>query len=116
MRARLPIALTFFPVGEQSSSSSLMFFPLRSSDFTITYAVSLSLLKSSITAFSTTEITLRALRAAVPIASASAVFDLPVATPGRTGSQMWHPRRDNDPGHRGRRQRGLAVCREHAPS
>lgn len=45
-----------------------------------------------------------------------AVFDLPVVTPGITVSQMWHPRLDNDPGHRWLRQRVLAVCREHAPS
>ncbi len=28
------------------------------------------------------------------------VFDLPVATPGITISQIWHPRMDADPGHR----------------
>ncbi len=27
-------------------------------------------------------------------------FDLPVATPGITISQIWHPRMDADPGHR----------------
>jgi DNA-binding transcriptional LysR family regulator len=44
-----------------------------------------------------------------------AVFELPVVTPGITVSQMWHPRLDNDPGHRWLRQRVLALCREHLP-
>jgi DNA-binding transcriptional LysR family regulator len=44
-----------------------------------------------------------------------AVFELPVATPGITVSQMWHPRLDDDPGHRWLRQRLLALCREHLP-
>lgn len=42
-----------------------------------------------------------------------AVFELPVVTAGITVSQMWHPRLDNDPGHRWLRQRVLALCREH---
>lgn len=42
-----------------------------------------------------------------------AIFELPVVTPRITVSQMWHPRLDNDPGHRWLRQRVLTLCREH---
>lgn len=43
------------------------------------------------------------------------VFDLPVETPTITVSQMWHPRVDNEPGHRWLRQLVLSVCRDRIP-
>lgn len=39
------------------------------------------------------------------------VFELPFQTRAITVSQMWHPRMDNDAGHRWLRQRVLEVCR-----
>ncbi|MDU4003888.1 LysR family transcriptional regulator [Pluralibacter gergoviae] len=39
-------------------------------------------------------------------------FELPVRTPVITISQMWHPRMENDPGHRWLRQRVLTSCAE----
>jgi DNA-binding transcriptional LysR family regulator len=38
------------------------------------------------------------------------MFDLPVATPTITISQMWHPRFDADPAHRWLRRIVLACC------
>ncbi|MBB1200846.1 LysR family transcriptional regulator [Enterobacteriaceae bacterium 89] len=40
-----------------------------------------------------------------------AVFELPFKTRTITVSQMWHPRMENDPGHRWLRQKILEVCR-----
>ncbi|QIK13891.1 LysR family transcriptional regulator [Leclercia sp. 29361] len=39
------------------------------------------------------------------------VFELPFKTRTITVSQMWHPRMENDPGHRWLRERVIAVCR-----
>ncbi|MEX0525723.1 LysR family transcriptional regulator [Raoultella terrigena] len=39
-----------------------------------------------------------------------AVFELPVQTPEITVSQMWHPRQEQEPGHRWLRQQVLSVC------
>ena len=43
-------------------------------------------------------------------------FDLPVATPAITVSQMWHPRADADPAHRWLREVVLSTCRSHRPA
>lgn len=42
-------------------------------------------------------------------------FELPMATPGITVSQMWHPRAQLDPAHRWLREQVLSVCRRLAP-
>ena len=39
------------------------------------------------------------------------VFELPFKTRTITVSQMWHPRMENDPGHRWLREKVIAVCR-----
>ncbi len=39
------------------------------------------------------------------------VFELPFKTRTITVSQMWHPRMENDPGHRWLREKVRAVCR-----
>ncbi|MGS2873070.1 LysR family transcriptional regulator [Enterobacter huaxiensis] len=39
------------------------------------------------------------------------VFELPFTTRSLTVSQMWHPRMENDPGHRWLRAKILEVCR-----
>jgi len=40
------------------------------------------------------------------------VFELPFKTRTITVSQMWHPRMENDPGHRWLRERVIGVCRD----
>ncbi|HHG8772562.1 TPA: LysR family transcriptional regulator [Raoultella planticola] len=42
------------------------------------------------------------------------VFELPVKTPEITVSQMWHPRQEQEPGHRWLRQQVLRVCQQRA--
>lgn len=39
-------------------------------------------------------------------------FEVPVSTPKRTISAMWHPRLDADPDHRWLRQKLVASCRK----
>lgn len=40
------------------------------------------------------------------------VFELPFKTRTITVSQMWHPRMENDPGHRWLREKVIGVCRD----
>ena len=40
------------------------------------------------------------------------IFELPFNTRTITVSQMWHPRMEQDPGHRWLREKVLAVCHQ----